>query len=273
MREKIAGRVIAVLLLAACVVVAGETLLFSPVSREVIEARLGRYKGGDQQREVALKEMFKEVGCDGERLSEQKVEGYKLPNVICTLPGTSDRVVIVGAHYDHAEIGEGVIDNWSGASLLPSLYQAVKGAPRTHSFIFIGFSSEERGLRGSRYYAEEMTKEQVAATSAMVNLDTLGLGPAEVWTSHSDKNLTDALLYIAGKMKIPAARMDLERVGADSMPFEKKSIPSITIHSLTAETWNAGILHSLKDNSSAMRMDDYYQTYRLLAAYLAYLDR
>jgi Iap family predicted aminopeptidase len=73
-------------------------------------------------------------------------------------------------------------------------------------------------------------------------------------------------------MKIPAARMDLERVGADSMSFESKKIPSITIHSLTAETWNAGILHSLKDNSSAVRMDAYYQSYRLVAAYLAYLD-
>jgi hypothetical protein len=163
MAGKVFWRGIGAWCLAACVVAAGETLLFSPVSRQVIEARLGKYKGGDAQREGTLQEMFKEAGCDGEHLSQQKVEGYKLPNVICVLPGTSDRVIIVGAHYDHAEIGDGVIDNWSGAALLPSLYEAVKGAPRRHTFIFIGFGNEEKGLRGSRYYAGAMTKEQVAA--------------------------------------------------------------------------------------------------------------
>jgi len=260
------------LLLAGAFGVAAQTLVFRPVAREVIEARLGKYKGRDAQREETLKEMFRDAGCDGEHLSEQKVEGYKLPNVICVLPGPPERTILVGAHYDHAEIGDGVVDNWSGASLLPSLYEAVKVAPRRHTFIFIGFGNEEEGLRGSGYYAKEMTKEQVAATGAMVNLDTLGLGPAEVWTSHSDKSLTEALLYISRQMKIPAGRMDLERVGADSMPFEKKNIPSITIHSLTRETWNMGILHSMKDNTSMMNLDDYYGTYRLLAGYLAYLD-
>jgi Peptidase family M28 len=272
MREKIFGRVVAALIFVVSIGVAGDTLVFRPVGREVVEARLGKYKGGDEKREVALKEMFREAGCDGEQLSEQTVEGYKLPNVICVLPGTSGRTIIVGGHYDHADIGDGVVDNWSGASLLPSLYEAVKVAPRKHTFIFIGFGNEEKGLRGSRYYVKEMTESQVAATGAMVNLDTLGLGPAEVWTSHSDKNLTEALFYISRQMKIPAGWMDMQRVGADSQSFEEKKIPSVTIHSLTAATWEMGILHSMKDNTTAMKMDDYYGTYRLVAGYLAYLD-
>jgi hypothetical protein len=41
-----------------------------------------------------------------------------------------------------------------------------------------------------------MTKEEVAATDAMVNMDTLGLAAPEVWTTHSDKRLSSALVYI-----------------------------------------------------------------------------
>ena len=47
-------------------------------------------------------------------------------------------------------------------------------------------------------------------------------------------------------------------------------MPSITIHSITQESWPW--LHTAKDQLTAIRMDEYYGSYRLLSAYLAYLD-
>lgn len=44
------------------------------------------------------------------------------------------------------------------------------------------------------------------------------------------------------------------------------------MHSLTEETWKAGILHSKKDKLSVMQLDSYYETYKLLATYLVFLD-
>ena len=118
-----------------------------------------------------------------------------------------------------------------------------------------------------------MTKEQVSATDAMVNMDTLGLAPTEVWASHSDKQLTGELIYIAQKLNVPVTGINVEQVGStDSVQFSDRKIPSITIHSLTQATWDANILHSSKDKLSAMNLDNYYQTYRLLAAYIAFLD-
>lgn len=251
-----------------------ETLRFNPVSRAVVEARLGKYNGNDSQRAAALKQMFVEAGCEDQHLSEQPVKGSKLPNIICVQPGSSDKVIIVGAHFDHVSAGDGVVDNWSGASLLPSLYEAAKIEPRKHTYIFIGFTDEEKGEVGSRFYAHQMTKEQVAATDAMVNMDTLGLAPTEVWASHSDKRLTGTLVYLAKQMNLPVSSVNVEQVGsADSVQFAERKIPSITIHSLTQDTWNAHILHTSKDELSALRLDDYYQTYRLLAAYLVLLDQ
>ena len=249
------------------------TLRYDAVPRQMIEARLGKYAGNDKQREETLKQMFADAGCDNQHLSEQAVKGSKLPNVICVLPGTSDKFIIVGAHFDHVPAGDGVVDNWSGASLLPSLYEAVKAAPRQHTYIFIGFTDEEQGEIGSRFYARQMTKERVSATDAMVNMDTLGLTATEVWASHSDKRLTGSLVYIAKLLKMPVAGMNVEQVGStDSEQFVSRKIPSITIHSLTQETWDAHILHTSKDRFAAIRLDDYYQTYLLVAAYVAFLD-
>jgi len=253
---------------------AAQSVRYSPVSREVVEGRLREYTGNNGKREKALVQIFAEAGCDEQHLSEQPVKGSKLPNVICRLPGTSDKVIVVGAHFDRVSEGDGVVDNWSGASLLPSLYEAIKVEPRNHTYIFIGFTDEEPGEVGSRFYVQQMTKEQVAAIDAMVNMDTLGLGPTKVWASHSDKRLTGAMAYIAQKLNLPVAGVDVEQVGStDAEQFSERNIPRITIHSLTQESWNAHIMHTSKDKLSAMRLYDYYQTYRLLAAYVAFLDQ
>jgi Zn-dependent M28 family amino/carboxypeptidase len=273
-RSKSCATAVAALLLHSCIGFAAENLRYNLVSRQVIEARLGKYVGSNKQREATLKQMFADAGCDDQHLSEQQVKGSKLPNVICLLPGSSDKVLIVGAHFDRVSEGDGVVDNWSGASLLPSLYEAVKIEPHQHTYVFIGFTDEEQGEVGSRFYVRQMTKEQVAATDAMVNMDTLGLAPTEVWASHSDKRLTGALAYIAKRLNAPVTAVNVEQVGStDAEQFSERKIPRITIHSLTQENWNAHILHTSKDKISAMRLDDYYQTYHLLAAYVAFLDQ
>lgn len=247
---------------------------FRTISRPVIETRLAKYSGSNSEREIHLKQTFTDAGCDDQHLSEQAVKGSKLANVICVLPGSSQRYIIIGAHFDRVSEGDGVVDNWSGASLLPSLYESVKSQPRQHTYIFIGFTDEEKGDVGSAYYARQMSGEQVDHTDAMVNMDTLGLGPTEVWGSHSDKVLVGALGYIASRLSLPLGRVDVERVGStDSESFATRKIPRITIHSLTQKTWDARILHSSKDKISAIQLDDYYATYRLLAAYIAFLDQ
>ena len=273
-RSKLCAAAATVLLLHAWIIATAETPQLSLVSRERIEARLRKYTGDNKQREATLKQMFTDAGCDGQHISEQPVKGSKLPNVICVLPGSSEKVIIVGAHFDRVPQGDGVVDNWSGASLLPSLYEAVKIEPRKHTYIFIGFTDEEKGLVGSRFYVQQMTKEQVAATDAMVNMDTLGLASTEVWASHSDKVLYRALAYIAKQLTLPVTGVNVDQIGSsDAESFAERKVPRITIHSLTQETFNAGILHTSKDKLSAMRLDDYYQTYRLLAAYVAFLDQ
>ena len=248
-----------------------EAVRYSLVSKEAVISRLKQYKGDNKEREATLMQLFNASGC-GANLAEQKVKGSSLPNVICTLPGSSKRSIIVGAHFDHAPEGEGVVDNWSGASLLPSLYEAIKAQPRQHTYIFIGFTDEEEGEIGSHFYAKHMTKEQIATTDAMVCMDTLGLAPTEIWASHSDQHLTREIVYIAKLLSLPVSGVNVEQVGStDSEQFPRK-IPRITLHSLTQETWNAGILHSAKDNFSAVKLEDYYDSYHLIAAYIAYLD-
>jgi putative aminopeptidase FrvX len=250
---------------------AARDLRFSLVPRADVEARLGEYGGANRDRQATLKRLFDDAGC-GEHLAEQRVRS-RPPNLICVLPGSSDRLIIVGAHFDKVSEGDGVADNWSGASLLPSLYQAIKAEPRQHTYLFIAFTDEELGLIGSSFYARHMTREEVSATDAMVNMDTLGLTSTEVWASHSNLELVRALLYVGQLINSPVTGMNFEAVGStDSESFARKKIRRITIHSLTQKNHNAGILHSRKDKLSVIHLDEYYETYRLMAVYLVFLD-
>src|SRR5262249_44926728 len=137
-----------------------------------------------------------------------------------------------------------------------------------------GFTDEEKFEIGSRFYARSMTKDEVSATDAMVNMDTLGLAKTKIWVSHSDKKLTGLLSTVARTMKLEVAGVNVERVGStDAEQFSQRGIPSITIHSLTQESFNSQILHTSKVKFTAVHLDDYYETYRLVAAYVTYLDR
>ena len=137
-------------------------------------------------------------------------------------------------------------------------------------FVFAGFTDEEKGLVGSAFYVHQLSKQEVEAIRAMVNMDSLGLGPTKMELTRADKALTHARrtggLYPSTGER--GERASSWKVGLRL--FQDRHIPAIVIHSVTNETWP--ILHSRRDEMAAIRLTDYYDTYRLIAAYLAYLD-
>lgn len=260
------------LLLCALLTVSGrgQQLRFSLVNKATILDRVKQSLPKNEQREQEVKELFGNAGC-GSAIVEEPVKHVRTRNVICRLQGDTDEEIIVGAHYDKVSAGTGTIDNWSGAALLPSLYQGLAVKKPHHTFVFVAFTGEEDGLLGSDYFVQHMSRDELARTEAMINMDTLGLSYTRVWVHRADKNLVNALLRIAGSLKLPVGEVDVERVGStDSESFAGKHVPRITVHSITQDTWS--ILHSPADTLDKLRPDQYYDTYRLMQAYLAYLD-
>src|SRR5437660_352829 len=88
------------------------------------------------ERQTTVEKLFQGVGCQSEGQQVDK----KNSNVICSLPGETDATIVVGAHFDFVDLGKGIIDDWSGTALLPSLYATLKGEPRHHTFKFVAFA-------------------------------------------------------------------------------------------------------------------------------------
>ena len=127
-------------------------------------------------------------------LEETRVE---VPNVVAVLPGETDELVVLGAHFDHIGDGEtgmcrvvvrrdsrdsicnGADDNGSGTAMLMELARAYTraGLRPERTIVFTHFSGEELGLLGSSALAAAAPFD-MDKVAAMVNLDMVGrLGP------------------------------------------------------------------------------------------------
>jgi Zn-dependent M28 family amino/carboxypeptidase len=239
----------------------------------VIQQRLELVPAKLPERRAQLEALFRETGCDGEHLTTLAVPHSKEPDVVCTLPGADadTGVIVVGGHYDKVDVGMGAVDDWSGAALLPSLYQTLKAHPGRHEYRFIAFSGEETGLYGSHAYVKQLSKAERGQVRAMINLECLGLAPPAAWGSRADKRLLKAYIATVHALGEQAVVINVDQFGDDdSHPFLSVGIPVLTMHSLTPD--NIGVLHSTRDQLSAIHPQDYYKAYRVATVYLTYLD-
>jgi Zn-dependent M28 family amino/carboxypeptidase len=242
-----------------------------PVNEDIVHARLSSFSKKNAEREQIIRRLFTESGCPEANLTAGRVAHVKESNIICTMPGESERQIVVGAHFDMVDQGSGVVDNWSGASLLSSFYQGLAVAPRKHTFVFVAFAGEEKGLMGSREFVRQL-RQDTHKIAAMVNLDTLGLDETEVWVSRADPKLLSLLSGVAAYMKLPVSGVNVDNVGSsDSESFRAAHVPAMTIHSIKSATWR--ILHSPADQLDKINFAAYYRSYQLILTFIGVLDQ
>jgi len=109
-------------------------------------------------------------------------------NVIGFLDNGAKTTIVVGAHYDHLGMGNhgslhaskekaihnGADDNASGVAVMIQLAKTLSEKNITsNNFMFIAFSGEEKGLWGSKYYAENPTLD-IEDLNFMINMDMVG---------------------------------------------------------------------------------------------------
>lgn len=182
-------------------------------------------------------------------------------NVAGIIKGSDDNYIIVGAHYDHLGIKDevnneileyypGADDNASGIAGLMEIarYWANRPNPQK-SLIFVGFTSEEDGLLGSRDFLERRNVEP-EKIHCMINLDMIGrdgfssMMASRIPGSKSDSSYC-AVYYSAAAPKfvdfvkgtnnkfnlnidpIPVSRFHVN----DAESFHTRQIPSVHVFS------------------------------------------
>lgn len=100
-------------------------------------------------------------------------------NLVARIEGTSssDKVLVVSAHYDHLGVRKGQVyngadDNASGIAGLLAVAETFRARPPRHTVLIVAFDGEESGLRGAKAFVAD-PPVPLASIGLTVNFDMI----------------------------------------------------------------------------------------------------
>jgi Iap family predicted aminopeptidase len=150
-------------------------------------------------------------------------------NLIVRIPGRQASRLVVGAHFDSWDLGQGAMDNGLGVAQLYALAMALRGGTPFHTVELIWFNGEEQGLWGSRHAAAQLGDTPIVA---MINLDMIGV-PIAV-NALGDESLVPALeRWHAGRgesQRLPKGVENINWAASDHTPYQLAGVRTITFN-------------------------------------------
>jgi Iap family predicted aminopeptidase len=237
-------------------------------SLEDIRADLALLECGDESRYDAVSRLFGKAGARAGEVTD--FSHRKARNLVVRKEGVSPETIVVGAHYDKTDLGCGAVDNWTGIVVLAHLYSTLREQVSAKSMQFVAFDDEELGLIGSNAMARSIPKPERSRYCAMINLDSFGLATPQVLDNVSSPRLRKLTAELAETMDVPFDHARVDVASADSLSFQRRRIPAITLHGLSADFLS--ILHTEHDQPSKVNATSVYLGYRLALALLTTVD-
>ena len=171
-------------------------------------------------------------------------------NIVAQIPGTDPTLkaeyVVLSAHIDHVGIGEpingdriynGAMDNGSGSALLLDIARSLKQTHTTlkRSLLLVWVTGEEKGLLGSKYFAEHPT---VAPKSMIADINTdmfLPIVPLKILTVYglAESDLGDRVKQVGDQLNVqiqpdPQPLLNVF-IRSDQYNFVRHGVPSLMI--------------------------------------------
>src|ERR1700734_909993 len=150
-------------------------------------------------------------------------------NTVAEIRGSQkpDEIVILGAHLDSWDLGEGTTDNGTGSMVVLEAARALQklGLQPKRTIRFVLFSGEEQGLVGSRAYVTAHKDELLKISAALIH-DT-GTGKVisiSLMRNYQDREVMDkvvAPLHSLGLLELSERWM----TGSDHASFEEAGVP------------------------------------------------
>ena len=164
---------------------------------------------------------------------QREYEG-KSHNVVAELPGKREEWIVLTAHYDTTSHSHGAYDNMTGCAGLLWVMEALKDTERNYGLRFVFCGSEERGLLGSKAYADAHEKELEQAV-LNINLDMIGsaMGKFIACATAEDK-LPHYLGYMGAELGFPV-EASTGVYSSDSTSFADKGVPALSLARLASE--------------------------------------
>lgn len=168
-------------------------------------------------------------------------------NVVGRLgPDTDERVLVV-AHYDAHDVGEGALDNGCGVAVLLGAVRALAEMDLPCGLSVAAVGCEELGLLGSSALAERLDTESLRA---VVNVDGAGRFRNLRALTHTSSGVEDAVESVCEQVGHPVETSARPHAYSDHWPFLRRGVPAIQLHSERPDDeghWERGWTHTRAD--------------------------
>ena len=196
----------------------------------------------------------------------------KTQNICYQVRGTQqpDSLVVLTAHYDHlGSMGDSVVfygahDNASGTSGVLDLARHFCQNPPKYTMVFLFFSGEESGLRGSRYFVEHPLID-FSKVKMLINIDML-CGGEEGFTvvnstAENTKPFYDKIVEINEKEHLVAQVKPRSNAANRDHYFFSEHCPAIFIYTMGGRY---GGYHHFTDTCDRCGMECYHNIMTLI---------
>lgn len=197
-------------------------------------------------------------------LKQEETKGTS-QNVILDIPGESDEVIVLTAHYDTTWLSEGAYDNMSGCVGLLELAERFSKTKNHYSLRFIWCGSEERGLLGSKAYtaANEGILDKIILN---VNLDMIGCIMGNfIACCTSEEKLVHYIEYFSN---VEGFGMKAYQgvYSSDSTPFADRGIPAVSFARIAPK--NTATIHNSYDTQKVMKAEQMMEDMDFIFAFV-----
>lgn len=195
-------------------------------------------------------------------------QSFENKNLIGYINGKKkDSFIVFSAHYDHLGMqGDamfpGASDNASGTSMILYLAKYFSVHKPLYNIVFILFSGEEAGLKGSEYFTTNPIFD-IKKIKTLINIDIMGDAQNGITVVNGEvyKNVFDKLKMLNSKSKyLPEIKIRGKAKNSDHFYFGEKGIPSIFIYSMGG----GGYYHDVFDKAATLSLTNFENTAQLL---------
>jgi carboxypeptidase Q len=191
-------------------------------------------------------------------------------NTVAEIPGRRPgQVVILGAHLDSWDLGQGVTDNGTGSMVVLEAARALarSGLKPQRTVRFILFSGEEQGLLGSRAYAAAHAAEADSVEAVLVLDNGTGAIAGQALQGRDElAGLWRDLLAPVASLGADSVR-SASKTGTDHLSFLPYGIPGFNFdqlprgyphtHHSESDTYDKAVADDLKQAAAVMAVTAY----------------
>ncbi len=162
------------LVVTLAVVCFADNLTYMRIDRSVIEKRIQTVPPTDKDRIDTIRAQFKAAGCPADQIQEQAIPDLEVPNIICTLPGPDPGAIVIATQLESKAHGDEALVDWGSVAMLPLLAESLNSAPHRETLVLAAFAGHDRGVTGANWYLKQLTTDQRAQITAMIQIEQVG---------------------------------------------------------------------------------------------------